>query len=136
MFFMYSQIIEYLQILIVIVGKLLVKMQSVGATYVVFVLGIYKIVNLLAFLDTGLNKLKAVLPNHCIVLCTMYYQQFSIKLIHIIENAGFLVTFWVLVRSIHIAFAVHYFVVFPVNNRAATGCDFKNAGTPEFQRKC
>ena len=108
-------------------------MRSVGALHVVVVARIDEIIQLLAVVDAIFDKDKAVLPHDDRVGGAVNHQEFAFQFVGFVFEAGQLVAFRIFLWGVHVAFAIHDFVVFPIQNRTAGNRDFEHFRMIDFQ---
>ena len=89
------------------------QMYPVKSADIVLVIGVNEIVNQHLVLDALVEELQTVLPNHNRVDASVDNHQATFQLVGLVEQTCLLVAFGILLRSIHVAFAVHYLVVLP-----------------------
>ena len=117
---------------LVIVEHLFVEVQAVVAADVVFVVGVDEIIDLFAGFDAGIDELDAVLPDNGVVFGAMDDEEAAFEVFGLRGEGIVGIALGILLRGVHIAFAVHDFVPFPVDDRAAGAADFEDFGVGEF----
>ena len=97
--------------------------------------GIGKKVDLFVLFDAFAQKFHTVLHNDRIILHAMYKHQLSVKLIHMVKHVRVFIAFRVFLWHVHVAFAVHYFVHFPIDDRATSNANFKHIRVAQHEVK-
>ena len=89
-------------------------MHAVGATDIVLMVRVDSVVEENALLDGAIDKRLTMLPDDSAVHAIVDDEQTSLETADIIDNAVIGIAVWILLRGVHIAFAIHDLIVFPV----------------------
>ena len=107
------------------------QMHTVASRHIVLVARIDEEVRIRAGVDAGFHERKGVLRHAGIVVVVMDNHQMSLQVTRQVFQVALLVPFRVALRSVHVAFAVHHFVISPVDVRTAGYTYFKDLGLAE-----
>ena len=107
------------------------QMHTVASRHIVLVAWIDEEVRIRAGVDAGFHERKGVLRHASIVVVVMDNHQMSLQVTRQVFQVALLVPFRVALRSVHVAFAVHHFVISPVDDRTAGYTYFKDLGIAE-----
>ena len=83
--------------------------------------GIGEVVELGSILDTLLDETQAVLPDNGVVDRSLADEKLALEVGGVLDEACLLETFWIRLRSVHVALTIHNLVPFPVDDGSA--CD-------------
>lgn len=108
-------------------------MYTVTACYVVLVARVDKQVGISAGIYTGFHKRQGVLWHAGIVMIVVNNQQVTFQLTGKILQVTFFVAFRIAFRCVHIAFAVHHFIITPVDYRTSGNAYFEYLRVTEHQ---
>ena len=104
----------------------LVQMRTVFSDDIVLVARIDEIIGIGIRVHASLEETEAVLPNNHRVYIAVNQQEAAAQVLSLELQVGILIALGVFFRMIHIAFAVHDFIVAPVDDRAAGDSHFEN----------
>ena len=108
-------------------------MVPLASADVVLVVWVDKVVDLLEVVDATLDKLQRVLPNDGIVLGAVDDEQMAFEVLGFVEQAVSLLAFWILLRGVHIALAVHNLIPLPIYDGAAGTAHLEHLGVRQLQ---
>ena len=95
------------------------KMNHVLAHHVVVLTGIYEIIGLHTGILTGTEEGQAMLEQASTVVVTYNHLQTAFEVLGLVEQTAGGIAFGILLRSVHIAFAIHHLIESPVDDRTA-----------------
>ena len=95
------------------------QVSALMTSHVVRLTWIYEEIWLGTGCDTCLQEGEAVLWHYGHIVQALDNLQLALQVLSLIEQGCLLVTFWVGLRSVHIALAIHHLVPVPVDNRTA-----------------
>ena len=104
------------------------KMNHVLAHHVVVLTWIYEIIGLHTGILTGTEEGQAVLEQASTVVVTYNHLQTAFEVLGLVEQTAGGIAFGILLRSVHIAFAIHHLIEAPVDDRTAGHTDLEDIG--------
>ena len=104
------------------------QVYALVSAHVVRLSGIDEEVGLSARLDTFGKERQAMLRHHRVVVISRDNLQFSLQVLRLAQEARLLVAFGVGLRRVHISFAVHHLVPFPVDDGTSCHAHLEHVG--------
>src|SRR5574344_463394 len=111
-------------------------MNSVLAHYIVFMSWISEEVGECTCIDTSFQEGDRMLRNASIVVVVVNNEQMTFQVACIVLQVAFFISFRIGLWSIHIAFAIHHFVVLPIDNGTTGNAYFEYLGIAKHQACC
>ena len=100
-------------------------MYPVLAHYIVLSAWIREIIHLDIVLDAFPDEAQTVLPDHYRVYCALADKELALQGCSLVDEAGLCISFRIDVRMVHVPFAIHHFVPFPVYYRTTCNGDLE-----------
>ena len=94
-------------------------MRAVFAGHVVLMARVDEIVRIRIGIHAGFQEAQAVLPYNHRVDVAVDHQEVSFQVACLQFHVGILISFGIILRTVHIPFAIHDLVVAPVDHRTA-----------------
>ena len=104
------------------------------ATHIVLLARISKEVGLCASLDAGIEERQTMLGHNGVVVITRNNLELALQIAGLVDEARLRVTLRILLRRIHIAFAIHYLVPFPVDDGTTSYANLEDVGVVKHER--
>ncbi len=123
-----------LQIIFEILRNLGNQVGAVHAIHIVVMTRINEVIQLFSIVDAVFNEHEAVLPHHDRVGSAMNQEQLAFELVGFVFKTRQLVAFGIFFRCVHVTFAVHDFIVFPVHDGTACHRHLESFRMIDFQR--
>ena len=101
-------------------------MRTVFTNHIMQMAGINEIIGICIRIHTGFQESQAVLPNNNRIDISVDQQQMSLQITCFQFQVGIPITFRIVLRTVHIALAIHNLVVAPVDHRTT--------GNPHFEQ--
>ena len=89
-------------------------MYPVLAHHIVLGTWVWEIIDLHIILDALSDQAETVLPYYDRIDRSLSYQQLAFQVLGLVYQTCPAVSFWVVVRMIHVPFSIHDFIPFPV----------------------
>ena len=107
------------EVIVEVACDALMQMYHVLASHVVSLSGVYEVVGLRAGIGGGAEEGQTVLQYAGGIVVANDDLQAAFEISCLFQKIGTFVTFGIFLWRIHVAFAVHYLIEFPVDDRAA-----------------
>lgn len=101
-------------------------MYAVASQNVVLMSGIDKQIGIGACIHACLHERKRMLGYAGVIVVIVDNEQMSFQLSCEVLQVALFITFGVCLRGVHIALAIHYLIIFPVDDRSAGHAYFEN----------
>ena len=95
------------------------EVDSVLAHHIMLGTWVREIIYLYIVLDALSDEAEAVLPYYYRVDRSLADKKLALEILGLVDEAGLCISLRIDVRVVHVAFAVHYFVPFPVDYRSS-----------------
>jgi len=116
-----------LQTLLNVVQHLRHQVQPVLATHIVWVHRVWEEIHLYPSIDEGFYETEVVLHHYDIVHGAVDEKEVALEVAHVVVQAVFCIAILVFFGTVHVALAVHDFIVFPIGHRATGHTRFEGA---------